>query len=477
MRKEKTRVEKAQEKIVQFRAKIYESFAACKDATLDLLDALCSNERANSAVELSLSPQFRRCHGSVYQAIGQSYGATEAERKEVIDKQKEAIGGLLPQPEEGKHILLVVDVTPRARPDGKTLTDRSYVYTPGGQMQAGHNYSVLGWVPQLPEPQSWCVPLSIERVGSEENKELFGLAQAISWAGDEKLPLHKHLVVVAGDKAYSSRACLYKGWQQENLLQLARLRNNQVLYHQVPVSGEKKAGHPRWYGQAFRLNKAETWSEPSETYSYDRLSPRGKVERIEAKAWSEMLLRGKRKAEYLPLHQCPFTLVQIITYRENGSQKYKNPLWLVAFGQRRSELSLPDIVHDYGQRPKIEHFNRFIKQDLLFNSFHTSDTQDEENWAHLVGLAYVQLYLAQALALVLPKPWQGHLPQFQDKGLVYTPAMVQRDFARIIRQIGSPAKAPKRRGYSPGRPKGSTKPPRPRPEVVRKGKKRKKRKK
>lgn len=477
MTKEKGQVEVAQEKLGQFRQKVYKSFARLKDAALDLLDGLSSRDKANSPVELSLNSQFQRGHGSVYQAIAGCYGADEAEKKAVLQSQREAVGSILPEAQERSHVLLVTDVTPRPRPDGQTVADRSYLYTAGGHIQAGHNYSVLGFIPEGDQPHSWCVPLALERVPSDQNKELFGIEQALIWAEDKNLPFHKQLIALAADRAYSSRTCLYTAWQQANLVLLTRLRHNQVVYHQPEAVLEKKSGHPRWYGQAFRLNQPHTWTEPSTTYQFERGTSRGKVERISVKAWSNMLLRGKHKPARLPLHECPFTLVQVITYRQDGSQKYKNPLWLIAFGQRQAELTLPEIVADYFQRPNIEHFNRFAKQDILFTSFHTSETAHEENWGHLVALSYVQLYLAQPLAQVLPKPWQNHLPQFQGQGLVYTPAMVQSDFARIIQAIGSPAKHPKRRGNSSGRPQGSTKPPRPRQEVVKKGKKRKKRKK
>jgi hypothetical protein len=38
---------------------------------------------------------------------------------------------------------------------------------------------------------------------------------------------------------------------------------------------------------------------------------------------------------------------------------------------------------------------------------------------------------------------------------VMSPTLVQRDFGRIIRQIGTPAKPPKPRYISPGRRKGT----------------------
>jgi len=70
----------------------------------------------------------------------------------------------------------------------------------------------------------------------------------------------------------------------------------------------------------------------------------------------------------------------------------------------------------------------------------------------LVHLAYLQLWVAKEYAACLPYPWQRYLPQVKEKHL--SPTKVQRSFARIIRQFGTPAQDPQRRGKSPGRLKG-----------------------
>ncbi len=55
-------------------------------------------------------------------------------------------------------------------------------------------------------------------------------------------------------------------------------------------------------------------------------------------------------------------------------------------------------------------------------------------------------------------------------------SFIQRDFYRIISQLGTPAQSPKRRGYSPGRIKGEKKVPRTRHQVIKKQSKRKNKK-
>ena len=88
---------------------------------------------------------------------------------------------------------------------------------------------------------------------------------------------------------------------------------------------------------------------------------------------------------------------------------------------------------------------------------------------HLVQLAYVQLFMTRNIAENHPRPWERYLP-IKDQ-TVATPSQAQRDFSRIIGEIGTPAQAPKVRGKSAGRKKGTTLNKKPRKKVTKKGKK------
>jgi hypothetical protein len=123
------------------------------------------------------------------------------------------------------------------------------------------------------------------------------------------------------------------------------------------------------------------------------------------------------------------------------------------------------VICDY----TIEHYFRFGKQRLLMAAYQTPDVAHEENWLQIVALAAVQLWLARDLAESLPRSWERYLPQAEGK--TASPSTVQRDFERIIQQIGTPAEPPKPRGKSPGRVKGEQPPPRKRHPVIKKGKK------
>jgi len=122
----------------------------------------------------------------------------------------------------------------------------------------------------------------------------------------------------------------------------------------------------------------------------------------------------------------------------------------------------------YTQRFDLEHFFRFGKQKMLLPGFQTAEVEREEVWWQLVHLAYAQLWMARMVAQCLPCPWERNLPAVKEKQI--SPSLVQRDFGRIIRQIGTPAKPPKPRGKAPGRRRGVSFPPRSCKKVVVKGK-------
>ena len=112
----------------------------------------------------------------------------------------------------------------------------------------------------------------------------------------------------------------------------------------------------------------------------------------------------------------------------------------------------------------MEHFFRFGKQKLLLANFQTPDVEREENWWQLVHIAYAQLWMARHMTEALPNPWERNLPAMKQRPI--SPTQVQRDLARIIRQLGTPVQPPKPRNISPGRRPGTKLTKRPRYKVV-----------
>ncbi|MGH9802349.1 MAG: transposase [Blastocatellia bacterium] len=451
----------------QFRTSLYQNFNNRADTLMELVDAMSSTPDAKSVVAYSLAGCFRRSYSTMFKAI--------AEMKLASMWLAEQLAGSLMQPQVWPFWLLMVDVTPNPRPYARTLEDRGMVYQPEvvkGKLPVtiGHQYSTvaLGLEPEAGISSSWVLPLLTSRVATDADKEQVGMAQIEQLLKNEKLPFGKALTVEVADSSYSKPASLYAHRQYPNLVTIVRARGTRTFYHQpdasVDVGANPGQGHPTWYGAPFSLASAAIQTPPDETQTVWETSRRGKQYRVEIQAWHQMLMPGERKPVLLPMHQHPFTLVRIVRYDHAGQPAFKHPLWLIVMGQRRHELTLTHIYQAYAARFDMEHFFRFGKQKLLLVGFQTPEVAHEENWFQLAHIAYAQLWMARHLVHCLPKPWERTLPTIRRR--LISPTLVQRDFDRIIRQLGTPAQPPKPRGISPGRRKGVKLPKRLRKKVV-----------
>ena len=451
------------EKIRQYRESIYQSFEYRADAIMDLLDALCSNTSASSVVALSLNTLFRRNYSSIEKSIDRFSASriTDDEKQQRLNLEKahqEIITGHLPALKKRQFHLFATDVTPQPRPFAHTLSDRKVVYAPNPTLSnkpiaVGHDYSHLVYLPEKSAPSSppWVVPLSVRRVNSKEKGTVVAASQLAAVLQNQVLPFSDHLCLQVGDGAYAAVHYLNNNRQHKNLVSVARLRANRSLYCQPSLPGKKTKGHPTWYGKAFKLKNAN-YHKADEIIETTYTSRRGRTFNVRIKAFANLLMRGKRAC---PMHNCPLTLLRIEAFKPDGKPLYRRPLWLIVTGDRRDEISIIDIWLAYSQRYDIEHYFRFGKQRLLMSSFQTPDVDHAENWWHLTLLAYCQLFLAAPLAHHLPSPWEAKKPiSSSSPASLLSPSAVQRDFTRIIQQIGTPANPPKTRGISPGRRKG-----------------------
>jgi hypothetical protein len=451
----------------QFRQTLYQNFNNRADTLMEAVDALCSSPEVKSPVELTLAGCYRRSYSTLYKAI------------DVLRWQPLQLASLLvsylPAPQERLFWLLGVDVTPQPRPFAPTLQDRGMVYQPNlvkgnKPVTVGHQYSSVALLPEAEAhtSASWLIPLTTQRVATTDDKELVGAGQIDGLLSAVNLPFHNRLCVEVGDSSYSKAAYLHANRHHRNLVTIARVRSNRTFYRQyLADKTPRKRGHPTWYGASFSLSDPTTWSAPDETATLIQVNQHGKPYSVQIQAWHNLLMRGQQQPVALPMQRYPFTLLRIVHVDGQGVPRHRHPLWLLVMGPRRSELNLAQSYHAYMRRYDLEHFFRFGKQKLLLVDFQTPETQREEAWWQLVHIAYAQLWLARKVAALLPRPWERNLPTMQTRRI--SPTLVQRDFARIIRQLGTPAQPPKRRGYSSGRRKGCKLPPRIRHKVLVKG--------
>jgi hypothetical protein len=472
----------------QFRNEIYEWFSHRADALMDVLDALSSTTTARSVVELSLNPLFRREYSSVHDGIENLFVSRDRtrwdeERQQWEQQLVQVIVPYVPRPQR-PFWLLGTDVTSASRPFAVTLSDRMYVYQPNPvkgnkPVTIGHQYSLLAVLPEKARPDEppWIVPLLVNRVTSTETKRAAGLTQITRLLEDETLPFHHEWCVQVVDSDYSAVTYLGRVAEHANLVTIARLAGHRTVYRaapEPPANAPRPRGHPTWFGAPMKLKDPTTWDPPDET-AYTYLTTRkGQTYLVHLEGWQNMLLRGTRA---IPMHHFPFTLLRARVLDMQGTMVFPRPMWLVVLGERRQELTGEESWESYRQRYDLEHFLRFGKQRLLMDAYRTPDTAHEENWWTLSQVAYLQLWVARDQATLQPRPWERYLPttkRVSEEGTsspTPSPSAVQRDMARIIREIGTPAKAPKQRGKSPGRAPGQSPGHRDRLPVIKKGRK------
>ena len=459
---------------LSWREQLYNALNGRRETVIELLDSLSSNQQAASVVELSLNPLFRRDYNSLYKGIQEFLPHQTDDKYETqLNCLLNAVQGTIPTPVSRHFNLLGIDTTPFPRPYSATLADKSFIHYPNPikgnkPISIGHTYSIVSALPDRSETGNvpWAVPLSGERIPAEDkatnmgNKQLKKIFKSSSF-------WRENLSVLVADSFYSQREFIGEQVQQENLVTITRVRSNRVFYRQfiseIPLI--KKTGHPRWYGDKFDLKDETTWHEADEVIQSTFTTKKGRLLTVTISAWKQMLMRGTSKYK---MNCHPFTLLQIAVTDQIGNSVGK-PMWLIVIGSRRNELSLQECYDSYRQRYDMEHLFRFGKQKLLMTAYSTPDVEHEENWVKLTLLAYVNLWAAKNLAVVLPRPWENYLTQ--NESLKVSPSLVQRDFYRIISTLGTIAKSPKRRGYSSGRIKGYKKVPRSRYQVIKKTKK------
>ena len=464
----------------KFRGELHSQFKKLADSAMELLDALCSNNKTTSVVKLSLNPLFRRGHSALFKAIGalSFREVSKVENGEEEDSQPqeweekpllELIAEVVPKPEERPFYLLGLDCTSVERQFAKTLADRGMVYQAtqikgNKPITIGHSYSMLAVIPERKEGDApWTIPLEMSRVSTESNSNQKGIEQLKAVLSNPKLAWGKELCVNAVDSAYGNKQFLSPLQEHQNLVTIARSRSNRVFY-QSPAISETPIGkgHPTWYGARFAIQEPDTWHEPTEVSQFSYKTRRERIVNVTITAWSNILMRGGNDT---PTHKFPFTLLRIESIDDAG-QSFLKPMWLIVIGERRGELSVLQAYQSYRQRFDLEHTFRFGKQNLLLTTFETPDVEHEQQWVKFVILAYVQLWAAHSLAVSLPRPWEKYLLPVSSTRISLS--KVQQDWFRIVSQLGSPAVSPKNRGYSSGRKSGENQPPRPLLPVIKK---------
>ena len=439
---------------------------------MDLIDALAATPTTDSVVKLSLSNLFGRTYSSLTDVLSCLFRTnlknlpTDEERKEKTLKVTQLLAEECASSDLQSGIaLFAIDCTADPRIYADKVRDRTVVHAPNhvpGQkpITVGHEYSVLVYLPNREEEKEkhWVVPLSVKRVESHQSGPDVGLLQL------EEIANHTvfkhHFCISVTDAAYSTKKWVIRGSQLPHVVHISRLRGNRKVYRMPVSNNEPRRGRPQIYGEELLLQNP---SEPDLEEITTMISRKGRGYQVLLQRWNDVVMQGSKDE---PTHEHPFDLLRVTVTDDKGKAVYRRPLWVMIAGAKRREVRSKDAQIAYGRRYDIEHYFRFGKQRLGMVASQTCETRHEENW-HWIGLlSYNMLYYARSLAKSTRYPWEKK--KIQVLSSIERPSQVQRDYNRIISEIGTPAPFPKPRGKSPGRQLGSKIEARPEHPVIRK---------
>lgn len=421
----------------QLRHQVYQCCERSADALFELSDALSSEATARSLPELSLSPFFRRTWASVYEALEDG----------LIDEPRwTSVWTTALLEEHDGPVWISIDSTAIARPEAETSPDRGMIYVPNlphatKPVSVGWQFSTVMLLPN--QPSSWGAILSQRRIASDQTAVEVAIEQL-----EALRPLLPESARLLADRWYVTgpfvQAC-----QRLQMPALLRLKRNRKLYRVAPPHPPGKRGTPRKDGELFQGSRPETWGEPDASWS--GTDWRGKP--LLVQSWQRLHFRQAREVEV--------TVFRVL--REGASDSKRDPResWFVWMGEQ--ELELSEVAKSYRRRFSHEHSYRFLKQDLLWTKVHVRTPEQFERWSLVVATAMNSLVLARSLGQAAYHPWERRRDRV-------TPRQVRRVMAGILPQVGTPARVPKPRGKSPGRPVGATVAKAARYEVVRKPK-------
>ncbi|MFG2651297.1 NF041680 family putative transposase [Streptomyces sp. NPDC048436] len=433
----------------RFRGDFYDCLSGRGDALFELTDALlCTDGPVKTLVGLSLAPEHRRGHGSLY-------GGLNNGRLEVARLRRTLAGLPLPKAADGR-LVLAADVSPWLRPDAATAPDRSFCHTYGRgegkhQMIPGWPYSVIAALET--GRTSWTAPLDALRlqpgadVAAVTTTQIRELVQRLMAAGQWTNGDPDILIVLDAGYDAPRIAHLLGGLPVEIL---GRMRSDRVLRRPTPPRVyDPKGGRPPKHGAEFVFGKPDTWgTEQAVTVTDTRLY--GKAT---ARAWDRLHPRLTKRAAWLDHDgQLPIIEGTVIRLRvehlpSGGENK---PVWLWWSKTGATATDVDRCWQSFLRRFDLEHTFRLFKQTLGWTAPRLREPQAADRWTWLVIAAHTQLRLARPLVTDLRRPWEK--PAVPNR---LTPARVRRGFRNLHAKTPSPARAPKPSRPGPGRPPGS----------------------
>jgi hypothetical protein len=420
-----------------FRTALHDCFHRRADALFELSDALLVAESVTSLPHLSLQAAHRRGWGSLYDALAEGH-LDVATLRTLLSRHVAS----------DEHPVYAIDLSVWPRCDAEASPERSYYYHPsrhsaGQPIVAGWAYQ---WLAQLNgRADSWTTPLDVQRLHPRQNATTVAVDQIKDLLG--RLAAAGAPPLIVFDAGYDS-ARVTQGLAHLPVAVLVRLRAGRCFYADPPPAvPSPQGGRPRQHGAKFACADPATWPPPSA----EHLATDEQYGTVRVRAWAELHPKhhahpGRATRKTRPIVRGTVVLVEVS--RLPGQTRKPQELWLWWAGPGAPDLDL--LWRAYVRRFDLEHTLRFCKQSLGWTTPRVRHPEQADRWTWLVVAAYAQLHLARSWIADRRLPWERPLASGK-----LTPSRVRRALSALLPMVGTPAKAPKPCGRSPGRPRGS----------------------
>jgi len=420
-----------------FRTALHACFDRRADALCELGDALLTAEAVASLPYLSLQPPHRRGWGRVYDALAE--GRLDVDALRVT---------LAQAPVTACHPVSAVDLSVWPRGDAEASPERGF-YSPPSRHSAGQPI-VAGWAYQWLAQLSctrdrWTAPLNVRRVHPSENTHPVAVEQITTLVAQRPRSAATPLFVFdAGDDS----AQLTQALAAVPVALLVRLRADRCFSADPPpATPSPQGGRPRKHGPKFACKDPTTWPAPT----MERRVEDAQYGTVRVRAWAGLHPKqqthpGRGTRQPRPIVRGSVVLVEV--GRLPARPYPPQVLWLWWAGPGVPDLDL--LWRADVRRFDLEHTLRFCQQRLGWTTPRVRHPEQADRWTWLVVAAYTQLRLARPWIADRRLPWERPL----DRGQL-TPSRVRRALSALLPLVGTPARAPKPCGRSPGRPKGS----------------------
>lgn len=444
--------------LVDFRRDLYRCFGRRADALFELVDAvLTADVPVSSLVELSLEKAFRRGHGALYDAL--ACGEVDVA----------ALAMLLAEtwePADDGPVKIAVDVSSWPRPDAVTSAERCHCYT--SCRCDGVRKTIPGWPFSFATglewgASSWTALLDAVRIGPQDDATVVSVAQiaaVVARLAAAGILVGRPAPVCVFDAGYDLTRITYLA-AGSGVQVLGRVRSDRVFYAPAPKRlRDGRPGRPRIHGNRFELSKPASLPPAAQQLTAD--SPRYGA--VVVSAWHGLHQRLCKQGGWAglvgPVPVVPGTVIRIQVERLPGGRAAQD-LWLWHTAPPGTAFDLDLLWKTYLRRFDLEHTFRLLKTTLGWTAPQIRTPQQGQRWTWLILAVHAQPRLARNLTADLRRRWEKSI----DTNRPMTPGRVRRGFRMPRRHLGTPARTPKPTTAGPGRPSGSTRPPRNRYDV------------